>query len=130
MSANGLCHPHDRRRRVRGDVDLPTPIRQVAGTGHLKLGYWIVPVAKEDRHLSGGETPYPEHRLVMAKHLGRPLAPDEVVHHRNGEKNDNRIENLELWSVYQPKGQRVTDKIEYALEIIYRYKPELLEQHN
>lgn len=124
--ARGYCGTHYKRLVLTGDVRADDPIRIVNGRGWDNHGYWVVPIPEAERWLSNGERRMAEHRLVMARHLGRPLAEDEVVHHRNGDRRDNRLENLELWSTAHPMGQRIPDKVTFALEMLRRYAPELL----
>lgn len=73
------------------------------------------------RKVAGVKEQQLQHREVMKNHLGRDLLREETVHHINGVRHDNRLENLELWSTSQPYGQRVSDKVAWAREILALY---------
>lgn len=108
-------------RVCRHEPDWDRPIK-VYGDGHITDGgYRIVACPKEFLSMAQAKNAVLEHRLVMAQSLGRSLFEDEQVHHINGDKLDNRRENLELWSTSHPCGQRVQDKIAWAREILERY---------
>ena len=124
VTSRQLCQTHYQRLLKYGDplgVSERTE-RRLKKPGQPRNGYWVLflpghPVANKNGYAF-------EHRVVMSDYLGRPLRKNENVHHINGNKLDNRIENLELWARGQPTGARVRDKLEWAESIITKYGPE------
>ncbi len=115
------------------EIKLPTVSNKaransrLAHTGNRSCNWKGGRIKDKDGYISIWEPTHPncrsagyihEHRLVMSKHLGRPLKPKENVHHINGIRDDNRIENLELWTTSHPSGVRNLDNIDQCISFL------------
>jgi hypothetical protein len=123
----GYCGTHYKWKERTGDASVRPPKAE-----------WFFRSAKNKRsryryvnikdHPILGTTCITEHRFIMTEFIGRKLLSSENIHHINGDGKDNRIENLELWTTFQPPGQRIEDKVSYAIELLKQYKPEVLKE--
>src|SRR5580704_2921038 len=113
----GYCGTHYARWRLHGDAGDAGLQRASQGEGYVtKDGYRKI--------VSDGKLEY-EHRVVMERKLGRPLAKGANVHHLDGNRANNDPDNLELWITQQPAGQRVHDRVKAAIRLL-RDHPELV----
>lgn len=122
----GLCAGHYHRLLTGGDPTTPLTRQNINKPYSARTNNGYVMRKDRDNELAGSKNGYVlEHREVMSKKLGRPVRKDELVHHINGKRDDNRPENLELFFKGHPPGQRPEDLVAWAYEIIALYADEI-----
>lgn len=99
--------------------------RRNGQAGRYCKGYFMVRQPEHPYAVNGYVL---QHRLVMEQTLGRLLLPSETVHHKNGIKDDNRPENLELWLGQHGPGQRYEDLSNKQIKILISHLRGLLAQ--
>lgn len=127
VKGHGLCRMHLDRQRDYGEIG---PVGTLGASRRKRglspgrtlnsLGYVIIWQSDLKKYLF-------EHRLVMEQMIGRPLEDYETVHHKNGRRDDNSPDNLELWVVPPRKGQRVEDLVIWVVEHYQDYVMAALE---
>lgn len=115
-----MCRKHYERFKKHGDPHIVRASDVKQKDWRLNAHGYYTRYDANSAHRSDNNTVL-QHRQVMGEHIGRPLRKDENVHHKNGDRADNRLENLELWTKSQPAGQRVSDKVKWAKEILAEY---------
>lgn len=107
------CRSLFRRLSYQANHPEQQPTKRIARHGYVRM---IIP----------GENGKPsrdvlEHRHTIATQLGRDLLPGETVHHRDGNRRNNDPNNLELFSSRHGPGQRVIDKVQFAIDMLRLY---------
>lgn len=125
--SRNYCNIHYHRKQRYGNPNIQIgrgapgkarSIRKLLGEHITANGYKRIRICSEDGKKANWIL---EHRYNMEQFLGRSLLPGENIHHIDGNRLNNNIDNLELWVTRQPQGQRIEELLIWAKDIINLY---------